>query len=352
MVTQKIRFDAGMKMRSQLMCDRQSENFNYRDDVYAFYGSASGDMLKFKIKAGLRAESSISDFDGSGRKNFSLLPDVTINYRLNQKHDFSFAWNRTTRRPDLHELNPNTSYSDLFSERSGNMFLTPELFQNTSLKYSRSSANNFFSFLTYYRKRMNIIDSYSVIDKKGILATGTANLGDIRAWGLEVNGSFKILKIVSVNTYFNIFSLQTSVNSVAVQYGIGNKQNLSFQSGVSAIAGFSHDITASFRFQYNTPSTGIQLETFSDPLYFVALEKGFCKKYKVTINSALPFFRSFIYTGSETTCSGFNNRNEGIIRLSRIPLWVTFKYQFNPGNKVKRIDRTKEEISNVPSKGF
>lgn len=352
MLTQKIRFDAGMKVRSQLMRDRQSENFKYCDDVYALHGSAALDILKFRIKAGMRAESSISDFAGSLRKNFSLLPDATINYRINQKHDLSFAWNRTTRRPDLHELNPNTSYSDLFSEKSGNMFLKPELLQNTSLKYSRSSANNFFSFQAYYRKRTNAINSYTIVDDKGTFASGTANLGDIRAWGLEMNGSFKILKVLSVNTYANLFSLNTSVNSVALEYGIVNKQNLSLQSGMSVIAGFSHDITASLRFQYSTRSTGIQLETFSDPLYFVAIEKGFLKKYKVTIHSALPFLRSFIYTGSETEGSGFYNRNEGTIRLSRIPLWFTLKYQFNSGNKVKRIDRTKEEISNMPSRGF
>jgi hypothetical protein len=351
-IAQKLSFDAGMKIRYQRLLDRQSEDFKYRDDVYAFYGSASYAFSKFRIKAGVRSESSSSDFAESGMKNFSLLPDATITFNINAKQDLNLAWNQTVKRPGLQELNPTTIYNDLFSERSGNMFLRPELFKNLSLKYSRSSANNFYSFQAYYRKRDDALGSFTVVRDNGIFVSGTANLGNIRAVGLEATGSFRLLKNLSVNTYFNLYYLQTSVNSTAVQYGIGNKEKISLQSGVSAIASFRYDITASFRFQYNTQSTGIQLETFGDPLYFAALEKGFFKKYKITINSALPFFRSFTYQGNETSGSGFYSRNAGKIQLSSIPLWFTLRYQFSSGKKVKRIDRTKEEISNVPSKGF
>jgi hypothetical protein len=351
-IAQKLSLDAGMKIRHQRLLDRQSEDFEYRDKVYALYGSASYEFSKFRIKAGVRSESSSSDFAESGMKSFSLLPDATINFNINAKQDLNLAWNQTVKRPGLQELNPNTIYNDLFSERSGNMFLRPELFKNLSLKYSRSSANNFYSFQAYYRKRDDVFGSYTVVKGNGIFFSGTANLGNIRAVGLEATGSFRLLKVLSVNTYFNVYDLQTSVNSTAVQYGIGNKEKISLQSGVSAIASFRYDITASFRFQYSTQSTGIQLETFGDPLYFVALQKGFLKKYKVTINSALPFSRSFTYLGYETNGSGFNSRNVGKIQLSCIPLWVTLRYQFSSGSKVKRIERTKEEISNIPPRGF
>jgi hypothetical protein len=352
-LTQNLRFDAGIKTRFQMLQDRQSDEFRYRENVYAFYGSATCEFSKYTIKAGLRAERSSSDLAGSfKRKNFSLVPDATVNYKLNARQDIKLSYNRTIDRPDLYELNPNTTYSDLFSIRSGNPCLTPDFLQNISLRYSRSSGSNYYSLQFYYRNRKNAISDYTFINGKGIFETGTANLGNIRAAGIEFTWALKLLKVLSLNTYFNLYDMHTSANSIAYQYGIGNRKKASFESGISAIASFRYGIAASFRFHYSTPGTDIQTITFGDALYFVAIEKTFLKKYKVAVNSALPFARSFTYQGAEINGADFHSRTESNIQLSSVPVWFTFRYHFSSGKKISRIDRVKEEISNVPQKGF
>jgi hypothetical protein len=351
--SEKLRLSAGIKTRFQSLQDRQTDEFRYNEKVYAAYGALTYDVLKFTFKTGMRAERSSAYLDGSFKTNIiSFLPDATISYKLRSRQDLRLAYNRTIKRPGLYELNPNTSYSDLFSARSGNPCLTPDFLQELTLRYSSSAGSNFYSFQLYYRQRNNAISSFTFINEKGIFETREANLGNIWAYGFELTSAVKLFKILSLNSYLSLYDLHTSANSTAAFYRIDNRQKVSFESGVSAIATFRHDISASLKFHYSTPGTDLQTITFGDALYFVAIEKNFAKKYKVAVNSALPFARSFTYQGYRINGSDFTIRTEGNIQLSRIPLWVTFRYQFSTGKKINRIDRTREEISNLPQKGF
>lgn len=352
-ITEKIMFDGGIKSRFQSMKDRQSDDFNYHENVYAAYGSLTYQISRYTIKAGMRVESSSSELEGSfNKKYFLILPGATLNYRLNSKQDINLNYSKTVNRPALYQLNPNIVSSDVFSAASGNPFLKPDLFRNLSLKYSATSGKNYYSVQVYYRERNDAISNYTFVNENGIFETGVSNLGNIKAWGLELTGSLKLFKILSFNPYFSLYDLRTSTNSFACQYGIGNRNKGFFETGISVIAGFKHGITTSLRFHYSTPKSDIQTITFEDALYFISLEKSFFKNYKVALGSALPFFRSFTYLGYEINGSGFRSRTESNIRLSRIPLWITFRYQFNSGKKINSIDRDKEEISNKPVKGF
>ena len=92
--------------------------------------------------------------------------------------------------------------------------------------------------------------------------------------------------------------------------------------------------------------------SFSDALYFISLEKTFKQKFKVGITSALPFSKTFTYQGSEIKGADFYSHSEGNIRLSAFPVWLKFTYQFNSGKAFNKINRTKEDIDNMPKKGF
>ncbi|MGE5406141.1 MAG: TonB-dependent receptor domain-containing protein [Methanosarcina sp.] len=353
LISEKLRLSAGIKTRFQTLQDRQTEEFRYNENVYAAYGALTYDVSKFTFKTGLRAERSSAYLNGSFKSNIiSFLPDATISYKLRTTKDLRLAYNRTIKRPGLYELNPNPSYSDLFSSRIGNPCLKPDFLTELTLRYSASAGNTFNSFQVYYRQRNNAINSYTFINEKGIFETSEANLGNIWAYGFELTSGVKLFKIISLNSYLSLYDLHTSANSTAAFYNIENRKKVSFESGISAIATFRHDISASIKFHYSTPGTDLQTITFGDALYFVSLEKIFVKKYKVAITSALPFARSFTYQGSKINGPDFIICNKGNIRLSRIPLWLTFRYQFSSGKKIDRIDRTKEEISNLPQKGF
>jgi hypothetical protein len=351
--TERLRLNAGIKTRLQSMHDNQQESFSYNEDIFAAYASVTYNVSKLTLSTGMRAEKSVSELEDSFCNNVvALLPDATINYKLTAKQNMKLFYNRTVDRPGLYELNPYTSYDDPFAVRSGNPYLEPEFRQNLSLSYSNSFGNNFISFELYYRNRTDAINNYSFVNDTSVFETRVDNLGNIHAYGIQVTGALKVLKIISVNPYLNLFYLNTEGNSLASQYNIDNRHKIVFQSGISAIASFRHEITASLNFQYNSPNMQIQEINFSDALYFIGLEKGFLNKCKFGIKTALLFRRTFAYHGTEVEGVNFYSHSEGNIQLSGFPVWFNFRYQFNSGKKINKIDRVKENIDNKQKKGF
>ncbi len=352
-LNEKIRIDAGIKTRLQMLRDRQPEGFKSSENIFALHGSVTYKISKYTIKTGLRSErSSLNTTASFNRNGFSLLPDAMINYRLSPKQNLKLSYSRTVKRPGIYELNPYSFSNDPFDIRSGNPYLKPEFRQNLNFGYSNASGSNYTSFQLFYRKRSGTINSYSFLNEDRIFETNVANLGTIHAYGFQVTHSAKIFKIITVNSFFNLYNILTNGNSIACKYLITNRHRIAFESGTSVMANLRYDIIASLRFQYDSPQTEIQSASFSDPLYFVSLEKTFSKKFRFGIKSALPFSGPFTYQGNKISGIDFSIRDEGKVILSRFPLWFSFRYQFSSGKKINRIDRTSEDISNVQKKGF
>jgi hypothetical protein len=352
-ITEKLKFDAGIKAKSQLLQDRQSDGFKYDESIFALYGTITYNFSKYTLSTGLRAEESTSRLTNGFNNNvFALLPNATINYKLTPKQNIKLSYSRTVNRPNIYELNPYTSIDDPYTVESGNPDLKPEFRQNLSIDYSNSIGNNFISLQLFYKERTDAINHYTFISDTGIFETRIANLGNIHEYGIQMEGALKLHKAIAINPYFKLFNICTTGNNLAKQYDINNRQRIAFESGLSAIVTFKYDIVASFRFQYTSPEIDIQSLSFSDALYFISLEKTFNQKFKVGITSALPFSKSFTYQGTEIKGEDFYSHSQGNLRLSVVPVWLKFTYQFNSGKVVHKINRTKEDIDNMPKKGF
>jgi hypothetical protein len=179
-----------------------------------------------------------------------------------------------------------------------------------------------------------------------------ANLGKIHGYGIRMAGALKVHNAIALNPYLKLTEVSTKGNNLAEQYDIPDKQRIEFESGLSAIVTFKYDIVASLQFQYSSPLIDIQGMTFSDAIYIISLEKTIKQRIKIGISSALPFSKTFDYQGSEIKGTDFYSRSEGNIRFSVAPVWLKFTYQFNSGKTIKKTDRNKEDIYNMPKKGF
>jgi hypothetical protein len=62
--------------------------------------------------------------------------------------------------------------------------------------------------------------------------------------------------------------------------------------------------------------------------------------------------KTFTYRGSEVIGADFYSHSEGNIRFSVVPLWFKFTYLFNSGKTLNRVNNSKEDIDNMPKKGF
>jgi hypothetical protein len=352
-LTEKFKIDAGIKAKSQLLEDRQSAQFKYNESVLSLYSAFAYDFSKCTISAGLRAERSTSGLSGSFNNNlFALLTNATINYQITSKQNIKLSYNRTITRPNIYELNPYTSSDDPYSVQSGNPDLKPEFQQNLAIDYSNNIGNNYVSLRLYYLDRSDAINHFTYINDAGIIETRVANLGSIHGYGFQMSGALKINKAIAINPFLKLTGIFTSCNNLALQYDISSRHRMAFESGLSAIVTFKSGISASLKFQYSSPLIQIQTESFSDALYIFSIDKEFNKKYKIGISSALPLTRTFTYQGSKINGANFDSFSEGNIRLSAVPLWLKFTYSFNSGKTSKRFTGNKEDIDNMPRKGF
>jgi hypothetical protein len=352
-ITDKIKFDAGIKTRIQSLCDRQSRGFKYEDNTYALYGQITYAYSKYNLSAGVRTEESTSGLTNSFTYNLnSLLPNASLSYKLTPKQNIKFSYNRSVHRPNIYELNPFTSVDDPFSIESGNPNLKPELQQIVTLDFSNSFGNNYMAVQLIYARRSNAINHYMFVNDTNTFETRVGNLGKVQGFGIQFSGALKLCNAIAINPYFKLLDLETISNTLAKQYDINNRQIFAFESGLSAIVTFKYNITASMQFQYSSPNIEFQGKSFSDALYFIAAEKTINKKFKIGIKSALTFTKSFTYHGGEFSGNNFYNHSEGNIKLSAFPVWLTFRYEFNSGKSSDHTNKDKEDVYDMPRKGF
>ncbi|HZY25954.1 MAG TPA: outer membrane beta-barrel family protein, partial [Bacteroidales bacterium] len=352
-ITDKIKFDAGIKTKIQSMRDRQSQGFNFNENIFALYSQITYTNSNYTMSAGIRGEESMSGLTNSFNYNLaSLLPNASVSYKITPKQNIKLYLKRTVYRPNIYELNPYISEGDPYSLESGNPNLKPEIQQDISVAYSNSIGNNYLSAQLFYKKRANAINHYMFVNDTNIFETRIGNLGKIQGVGIELSGALKLSNSIALNPYVKLSNIETKTNTLAQQYNITNRQKLVFESGLSAIVTFKYDITASMQLQYSSPNIQIQETTFSDAIYVMAVEKTFNKKFKIGIKSALPFSKSFTYHGNEFSGNNFYSHSQGDVKLSAFPVWLSFRYDFNSGKSSVHRNSTNEDIYDMPKKGF
>ncbi len=352
-ITDKIKFDAGIKTKIQSLQDMQSPEFKYTENIFALYGQMTYAYSKYTISAGIRTEESTSGLTDSFNYNLtSFLPNASVSYKITPKQNIKLYFKQTVYRPNIYELNPYISIDDPYSIESGNPNLRPELQRDVSLDYSNNIGNNYVSIQLLYKNRANAINHYMFVNDTNVFETRIGNLGKIQGLGIQLSGALKLSNAISLNPYFRVFNIETKTNMLAMQYGITNRQKVVYETGLSAIVTFKNDITASMQFQYTSPNIQIQETTFSDALYFLAVEKTFNKKFKIGIKSALTFSKSFTYHGNEFNGIDFNSSSKGDVKLSAFPVWLSFRYDFNSGKSSSQNNTAKEDIYDMPKKGF
>ncbi len=346
-----LTFSTGVKTKFQVLRDSYN-NFAYNENIMAAYGSFAIKKTKYDLNVGLRAEWSAADLSDSFIDPVAaVLPYATFRYKLTTKQNIQLSYNSSLTRPNIYQLDPSASFSDPLTLHRGNPFLRPERRSSIFLEHSIQFNGNYFASRLFYNRTTDAISNLTFINDTSAFETQVQNLGTTNMAGIQFSGTLK-LGIFTFNPYLKFFDLYTCSNTLAKEYSIKNRNSLGIGSGLSAIASFKHEMALSLTFQYNSPVNDIQGNTFSDMLYFLSFEKTFKQRFKVGIVSALPFTRTFTYQGSETSGPDFSSHYEGNVQLTSIPVWFKLSYQFSSGKNRDKVDRSLEEIDNLPKKGF
>jgi len=342
----------GTRGALQNLTDRKREAFRYREQVLAGFVQAGYAASRWDLNMGLRAEQSFSELaDGFSNRDAILLPHAAVSHKFSRSSRLRLSYRKSIHRPNAYQLNPVTTEPDPFSVQNGNPMLKPELHHELALAYTATLGGHFLSASAFFHQTQRVINRFTHINAAGLFETQTLNLGNVSQYGIQVKGAVR-LGMVSLNPCFRLYALQTRPNDLAGAYQIKGQRHLEYDAGLSAMADFKKGLTASFQFQYNSPSHNIQSITHDDPLYFFSVEKSFGKQFKAGVKSVLPLDRSFTYLGTKTRGRHFQEASEGFIHLSGLPVWVTFRYRFGSAKPINQAERKPRPMDRRTNKGF
>ncbi|HCE58409.1 MAG TPA: hypothetical protein DER09_11400 [Prolixibacteraceae bacterium] len=350
-IAKGFQLNSGIQTRLRTMRDRNNLDFSYDENNYALFGNAGFNIKKLEANIGIRAENAERKLPDGQISDYYMLPTIAVKYDFNKTQNLKFNYRRAAIFPGFYQLNESASADDPFTVSSGNAILRPELNDNFSLEYAIRLKNHFVSARLFYDITPNAIRNLIWMNENRILEIQKNNLGEIRQTGILVSGAFAFGK-AGFNPYLKIADVYSIPNQLSIENYIAKKHTTLFEPGLSAYFTFKNDITATFTFQYTSPVNEIQGTSFSDPLYFISVEKTFAKKLKAGLVSGVPFTKDFTYQGNKTSGHGFKNHTEGVVNLPAFPLWIKLSYQFSSGKKEIKSERPKSVTEPEKRKGF
>ncbi len=352
-LSEKWKIFAGARSSVQTLKDGNDDNFSFSECIIAAYGNAVFNGTKLQASFGIRIEESKSELKNEFQnQTTALLPNVNIGFNISPKQKIRLSYRRSLVRPWLNYLNPSTIIEDPYMTFSGNPLLQQEYRNYTAIDFPMSIGENHFSARIFFSKTSHAIDQISHLTDMDVIETGVYNVGSFHRYGFQLEGSLKPNKMLMLNPYFRLFEIRTLPNAVAEQKLIKSQKEIVWESGLSVIASMRNNFSASLVFNYSSPVISLQRISFSDALYFIALDKSFKGNFKIGITTALPFARTFTYHGNEIKSIDFTSRTDSKINLSAIPLWIRFSYNFSTGRKINNVSREKEEPQSVKKRGF
>lgn len=156
---------------------------------------------KFTITAGLRLEqynlvvnnlvSPDKDFD---KPFLTLHPSINVMYKIDDIQSLRFGYSNRINRPTMDQLNPYVNITDPLNIKEGNINLNPSRGNTFELGYNRFTGVGSIGTSLYYRQTDDMITSYTVVGPRNISNTTYFNLGQNKAWGVDVNGSIMFLQ--------------------------------------------------------------------------------------------------------------------------------------------------------------
>ncbi|MDE6183164.1 MAG: TonB-dependent receptor, partial [Rikenellaceae bacterium] len=146
-----------------------SDNYRYREGIGALYATASANLGRWSMMAGLRIEN--TDIrpkslrqDESHHSNYTdFFPSASVSYAINPQKQYIVALNyrRGITRPGFGMLNASRLVVDNVTVSVGNPYLKPSYSENLTLNFTLAGK---YMFMAYYSYRNNAFQRISLPD--------------------------------------------------------------------------------------------------------------------------------------------------------------------------------------------
>ncbi|MFQ3212579.1 MAG: outer membrane receptor protein involved in Fe transport [Marivirga sp.] len=188
-----------------------TNDFQYEENIHAFYAIYNNQWDKVSVQLGLRSEytdirTKFGERDTLEAREpyMNLFPSAFLTYKLNNVTDVQASYSRRFDRPSFRSLNPFSNFGDNTNIRIGNPNLIPEFTDS----YEVGIMNNFKSASLYsgiyYRHTEGLIERVNTIIDS-VIYRQPQNIGVRNSIGLENTYSHDLNDWWTLNANMNIF---------------------------------------------------------------------------------------------------------------------------------------------------
>ncbi len=319
-----------------------SNDFEYEEEVLAFYGIISNKINKLSWQFGMRWESTnlITFQKTQNERNVqrysNFFPSTFFTYQLTESQAIQVSYSRRIRRPRGWFLNPFTSISDSRNFFVGNPNLQPVFTDSYEVGYLINSRKSSLYTGVYYRYDDGITQRLRSTSADGITTTRPYNVSEQDSYGVEVNISRDITKWYRISGNANFFRSYTPGGTVTFE-----NESTSFNSATatSLTTRFSNIFKlkslfdAQINVNYRAPRNTVQGKRFSITSIDLGFSRDVLDGNGTLALSVRDLLNSRKYRG-ETFNEGFYERSEFQWRSRTSQL--SFTYRLNQKKQRQR----------------
>jgi len=273
----------------------QSNNFDYRQDIYAAYSSFRYKKDKWGLQVGARLEetkvkANFESQDAQANQDyFNLIPSITVSRTIKPMKTAKLSYTQRIERPGLWYINPFVNRIDPRNVSFGNPDIRPATSHAFDLSYSMFVKGTSVNTSLFYNFTNSSIQQITYLSSNADTSYTTyGNIGQNQTFGLSLNGNVPVTKKLNVNLNANLTYVQLTGNL---------RGTVQSNSGINAnvFGNLSYKLDKTWRINgnvgYNSPRILLQGTSAGYLWNGFSVNKSFLKKEKASlgININSPF---------------------------------------------------------------
>lgn len=236
-------------------------DFQYNENVHAFYGIVSDELDKISWQLGLRAEitdinAELTDADPLTFNYTNFFPSAFFTYKVWGISQLQLSYSRRINRPRYRDLSPLSSFTNNRNFRVGNPGLQPEFTDSYEFGFLQNFDNSSIYYGVYYRHTDDPIQRVNrPADDNNVVVSREENLGVQNSYGIEVNANQDFTKWYRLTGNFNFYRQVTDGEA----YGESlYAETVTFSTRISNNIKIKDVITAQVNLNYRAPEQRTQ----------------------------------------------------------------------------------------------
>ncbi len=323
-----------------------SNDFLYKEQIHAVYGTFENTYKKFGYQVGLRLEEALTKSEqmvtNSTYENnyFSWFPSIFMKQGITTTTEAQISFTRRINRPRLQNLNPFIDYSDPQNLRSGNPYLKPEYINGVELGFVKYLSTVALTSSVFYRITEDVITRYITVDSNGISTMTPKNLNKATTYGLEFIGNGALAKWWNFNASASYFRTELDGNLNSTELN-----NSGYSWTAKLISNMSFPKIIDFQLSMFLQGKNVTPQGYTEPMFStdIAFKKDFMKK-RMSFGVRISDLFNTQKFGFNSNTSTFNTTFER--RRDSRTLYLTFTYRIGTDDKKQQRKKPNQEENN------